>query len=154
MFREALATAKAALAEPAPGAAFRRLWRWRPPRWRTAGTLLLLAPLVVLAANRVSRREPSAGLPALTWSIGRWWTLALTVPIPARFPASAFQRRPARHLLVGVVGLAGALAGPSLGLAWRDALAFVAADLGLALVATGALALRAFLQSRRRPDDS
>lgn len=127
-FREALATTKAALAEPAPGAAFHRLCRSRPPRQRTAGTPLLLAPLVVLAANRVSRLEPAAGLPQLTWSIRRWCPPVLTVPIAACSVASAFRLRFPRHVAFGLVGLggAGAVAGPFLGLAWRDGLPIAA----------------------------
>ncbi len=53
------------------------------------------------------------------------------------FVATAFQSRLPRHLVVGAVALLGAVAGPLLGLAWRDALALAAAVQRLVLVATG-----------------
>ena len=148
-FRGALAAAKAALADPAPAAALRRAGR--RPGWGTVVKIAILALLVVLAVARAVRLDITADVPALAWSIERWWTLILTVPIPLMFVASAFQLRLPRHLVVGVVALVGALAGPLLGLAWRDALALAAAVLGIVLVATGAAALGLHLRDREVP---
>lgn len=145
----AIAAAKAGLADRESGAV-RRALRLLPP-WRTAGFLAFLALFVALAWVRVSQPGGPDVAGDAPSTLARWWPALLTVPIPLMFVASWRQLGLPRHLVVGLVSLAGALAGPLLGLLWRDSLALAAAVLGAALVTAGALALRAFLRRRPRP---
>jgi hypothetical protein len=58
----------------------------------------------------------------------------LSGPVPVWYFLSGVIHQVPRHLLSGTIALAGAVAGPLLGYAWRDSLALAAAVLGAALI--------------------
>jgi len=146
LFRGMLATAKLRLSNPE--ASGPRWWLPQLSRWRAILLGATVLVLTALAVVRLSRLGEADRLAADASALERWWPIVLTAPIPLAFVASWRRLGLPRHLAIGLAGLAGAVAGPLLGLAWRDALALAAATLGSALIVSGGLTLRAYLRSR------
>lgn len=103
-------------------------------RWRLAGLVGLLGVLIVLALARIAALSGGESSSVAGSDAERWLPLLLSASIPIWFLLSGVIHRVPRHLVVGLVALAGAVAGPLLGIAWRDSLALAAAVLGVALI--------------------
>lgn len=108
--------------------------------WRRTVLLALVVVLVVLGAARIAALSQGSMRFMAESEIERWLPLLLTAVIPCWFVISALLNRLPRHFLAGAIGLAGALAGPLLNLAWRDSLALAAAVTGFVLLADGLIA--------------
>ncbi len=111
--------------------------------WRLLAQLSIVAILITLAVARlVALRDGGMSFTASS-DVERWLPLLLSSLIPLWFVISGLLNRMPRHLLAGVIG---AVAGPMLGLAWRDSLALSAAVLGVVLIVDGMIARRRFCQ--------
>jgi hypothetical protein len=93
----------------------------------------------MLAAIRLAALRNGGMGSTATSDVERWLPLLLSSLIPLWFVISGLLNRLPRHLIAGIIGAAGAAAGPLLGLAWRDSLALAAAVLGVVLLVDGGI---------------
>jgi hypothetical protein len=114
--------------------------------WRLLAQLSIVAILITLAVARLVALRDGGMLSAASSDVERWLPLLLSSLVPLWFVISGLLNRMPRHLLAGVIAAAGAVAGPMLGLAWRDSLALSAAVLGVVLIVDGMIARQRFCQ--------
>lgn len=129
-----------------------RVWHVRPRQirlrrrvWIALFVRSVLLQVVQEPLWRAMRQRLSPHWPILQI----WWPVLLMGFTGASFAMSWFLGYgPRRHLLVSLIGTAGAVAGPLLGLRWDDSLSPGAEVLGLTMSATGLAAQGGFPRDR------